>query len=104
VTVSTCQVAIVGAGPYGLAAAAHMRSAGVETRIFGEAMEFWQHQMPNGMLLRSSCEVSHIADSRHALTLNEYQSQRGSVWNEVILMIQGVAEIRPGITGGACRL
>jgi hypothetical protein len=76
-TVPTCQVVIVGAGPYGLAAAAHMRAAGVETRIFGEAMEFWQHQMPNGMFLRSSWEASHIADPRHALTLDEYQLQQG---------------------------
>jgi hypothetical protein len=90
--------------PYGVAGAAHRRSAGVETRIFSEAMGFWQHQMPNGRLLCSSWEASHIADPRHALTLNECQLQRGSVWNEVILMIQGVAEIRPGITRGACRL
>jgi FAD-dependent urate hydroxylase len=74
-TASTCQVAIVGAGPYGLAAVAHMRSAGLETRIFGKAMEFWQHQMPKGMFLRSSWEACHIADPHHALTLDAYQSQ-----------------------------
>lgn len=72
-TASTCQVAIVGAGPYGLAAAAHLRSAGVDIRVFGEPMGFWQTQMPRGMLLISSWDASHIADPHQALTLNAYQ-------------------------------
>jgi FAD-dependent urate hydroxylase len=76
-TVATCEAAIIGAGPYGLAATAYLRSAGVETRLFGEAMEFWQHQMPSGMLLRSSWEASHIADPHHTLTLDQYQTASG---------------------------
>ena len=36
-------VAIVGAGPYGLAAAAHLRRAGVEVRVIGQPMSFWQN-------------------------------------------------------------
>jgi cation diffusion facilitator CzcD-associated flavoprotein CzcO len=43
---SICDVAIVGAGPYGLSAAAHLRAAGVEARVFGRTMEFWERQMP----------------------------------------------------------
>lgn len=74
---SACQVAIIGSGPYGLAAAAHLRSAGVEIQVFGEAMEFWQRQMPAGMCLRSSWEASHIADPRRALTLDAYQAAHG---------------------------
>ena len=34
----TCQVAIVGAGPYGLSAAAHLRDAGIDIR----SAKFWQ--------------------------------------------------------------
>jgi cation diffusion facilitator CzcD-associated flavoprotein CzcO len=45
-------VAIIGAGPHGLAAAAHLRRAGVATHIFGEPMSFWQG-MPAGLLLRT---------------------------------------------------
>ena len=67
-------VVIIGAGPYGLAAAAHLRAAGVETRVFGEAMAFWQRQMPTGMLLRSYWDASHIADPLGDLTLDDYQS------------------------------
>jgi cation diffusion facilitator CzcD-associated flavoprotein CzcO len=55
-------VVIIGAGPYGLAAAAHLRAAGVEPRVFGEPMAFWQRQMPKGMRLRSPWTASHIAD------------------------------------------
>jgi cation diffusion facilitator CzcD-associated flavoprotein CzcO len=73
----TCQVAIVGAGPYGLAAAAHLRSANVDLRVFGKTMEFWERQMPMGMLLRSYWEGSHISDPHGDLTLDEYQRSRG---------------------------
>ncbi len=71
--ITMCQVAIVGAGPYGLATAAYLRSANVETCTFGKAMEFWQCQMPMGMLLRSSWQASHILDPHHALTLDKYE-------------------------------
>lgn len=76
-TKRACQVAIVGAGPYGLAAAAHLRAAGVDTHVFGDAMTFWQQQMPAGMYLRSAWEASHIADPRRALTLDAYQDAQG---------------------------
>jgi cation diffusion facilitator CzcD-associated flavoprotein CzcO len=66
------QVAIIGAGPYGLAAAAHLRAANVECIVFGEAMEFWDKQMPEAMLVRSIREASHIADPQRARTLDRY--------------------------------
>jgi hypothetical protein len=72
-----CRVVVVGAGPYGLSAAAYLRSAGVETRIFGEPMAFWQNQMPAGMSLRSNWGASHIADPEHKLTLDAYCRQNG---------------------------
>jgi FAD-dependent urate hydroxylase len=67
-----CEVTIVGAGPYGLAAAAHLRGAGVEFRAFGDPMLFWEKRMPKGMFLRSSWDASHIADPQHRLTLDSY--------------------------------
>jgi FAD-dependent urate hydroxylase len=73
----TCQVAIVGAGPYGLAAAAHLRSANVDLRVFGKAMESWKRHMPVGMLLRSYWEGSHISDPHGDLTLDRYQRALG---------------------------
>ena len=74
---SNCEVAIVGAGPYGLATAAHLRAANVPLRIFGEAVSFWQNNMPTGMLLRSPWIATHIADPAKRYTLDDYYAQEG---------------------------
>ena len=71
---SSCQVAIIGAGPYGLAAAAHLRARNVETRIFGEPMEFWTKHMPRGMFLRSGPGASSLGDPDGRLRLDRYRS------------------------------
>src|SRR5271169_850937 len=75
---SDCYVAVVGAGPYGLSSAAYLRAAGLETRVFGEPMAFWQNQMPAGMCLRSNWGASHIADPKQELTLDVYCRQNGN--------------------------
>jgi thioredoxin reductase len=75
---SNCDVAIIGAGPYGLSAAAHLRRAGVDARVFGQPMEFWEHQMPAGMRLRSPWHASHISDPAGAFTLDRYERERGA--------------------------
>ena len=74
-----CDVAIVGAGPYGLAAAAHLRQLkGLSVSIFGEPMRFWRTAMPAGMLLRSAWSASHIADPQSSLTLDAYKRVSGN--------------------------
>jgi hypothetical protein len=73
-----CNVTIIGAGPYGLSAAAYLRAAGIEARIFGEPMAFWEKQMPAGMCLRSNWGASHIADPSGQLTLDTYCLQNGN--------------------------
>jgi FAD-dependent urate hydroxylase len=70
-------VAIVGAGPYGLAAAAHMRAANVPIRIFGDALSFWRGNMPAGMKLRSPWAGTHIAEPRGRFLLDDYYRQAG---------------------------
>lgn len=72
-----CNVTIIGAGPYGLSAASYLRDAGIEARVFGEPMSFWEKQMPVGMCLRSNLGASHIADPNQTLTLDEYCRQNG---------------------------
>ncbi|MGA9526817.1 MAG: NAD(P)-binding domain-containing protein [Terriglobales bacterium] len=72
-----CNVAVIGAGPYGLAAAAYLRSCGIETRIFGKPMSFWAEQMPAGMFLRSNWGASHIAHPKQALTLDAFREADG---------------------------
>jgi thioredoxin reductase len=70
-------VAIIGAGPYGLCAAAHLRAEGIETIAFGEPMSFWERNMPTGMFLRSSRRASHIADPGRELTIDNYEREIG---------------------------
>lgn len=72
-----CETVVIGAGPYGLAAAARLRAAGVETRVFGRAMDFWA-AMPGGMKLRSSWEASHIGDPDGPHALDAYEASRGA--------------------------
>lgn len=75
----TCDVAILGAGPYGLAAGNHLRHIqGLDVRVFGEPMSFWQKAMPVGMFLRSNWTATHIADPDHQLTLENYQLESGN--------------------------
>jgi cation diffusion facilitator CzcD-associated flavoprotein CzcO len=73
-----CKIAVVGAGPYGLAVASHLRAAGVAVRVFGKVMEFWDSHMPAGMLVRSPREGTHIADPHRGLTLDKYEAVRGT--------------------------
>lgn len=64
-------VAIIGAGPYGLTAAAYLRQANADVRVLGDPMSFWR-TMPAGMLLRSNWTATSIADFRGSLSLDAY--------------------------------
>jgi FAD-dependent urate hydroxylase len=75
--VADCEVAIVGAGPYGLSAAAHLKALGMDVRIFGRAMDFWASKMPSGMLLRSPRVASNISDPARAFSLDAFESSAG---------------------------
>jgi hypothetical protein len=55
----TTDVAIIGAGPYGLSLAAHLGSRGVKYRIFGESMRFWR-DMPVGVNLKSLAFATNV--------------------------------------------
>jgi Pyridine nucleotide-disulphide oxidoreductase len=69
-------IAIVGAGPYGLSAAAHLRRAGVEARIFGRPMSFWR-SMPRGMMLRSNRSATCIVEHQGPLSIESYCEETG---------------------------
>ncbi len=71
-----CEVIVIGAGPYGLAAAAHLKASGIETRVFGEPMSFWRCHMPKGMFLRSPWGATDISDPGKALLLDAYIAER----------------------------
>jgi FAD-dependent urate hydroxylase len=72
-SVAQQRVAIIGAGPFGLSAAAHLAGAGIELIVFGEPMKFWHSRMPKGMLLRSAWYASSISDPARTLGLEAYE-------------------------------
>jgi hypothetical protein len=74
---SVVDVAVLGAGPHGLAVTAHLRRAGVDVHVVGDPMSFWR-TMPAGMLLRSDRPATSIGDHRGPLTLDAYCGATGA--------------------------
>lgn len=58
---STRQVAIIGAGPFGLSISAHLSALGIDHVIAGRPMDTWRSHMPHGMLMKSEPYASTIA-------------------------------------------
>jgi thioredoxin reductase len=70
-------VAVVGAGPYGLAATAHLREDGLRVATFGGTMDSWRNGMPPRMVLRSSVRASSIAHPRSGLRMEDWAAETG---------------------------
>ena len=70
----SCDVAIIGAGPYGLSAGVHLKAKGFSVCVYGEPMEFWANKMPEGMLLRSPRVASNLSDPERVFTLDAYET------------------------------
>jgi len=82
---ASCDVAIIGAGPYGLSAAAHLLAAdGLHVRVFGHPMSFWEEQMPAGMLLRSPWPACNLSDPTGRWSLDHYRAEHGRVFGEPV--------------------
>jgi cation diffusion facilitator CzcD-associated flavoprotein CzcO len=75
------EVAIVGAGPYGLSLAAHLRAAGIPFRIFGKPMSTWRHHMPKGMFLKSEGFASNLSAPDSASTLEAWCAANGKEYS-----------------------
>ena len=76
------ELAIVGAGPYGLSIAAHVRRLGVPFRIFGRPMDSWRDHMPKGMMLKSDGFASNISDPDLNFTLKHFCHERGLSYSD----------------------
>jgi len=63
-------VAVVGAGPFGLSVAAHLR--GRTVRTFGPEMETWRTCMPEEMLMRSAWEETSLSAPEGGGSLDEW--------------------------------
>ena len=82
-----CDVAIIGAGPYGLSLAAHLADTGLDFRIFGKPLSTWREHMPKGMLLKSDGFASNISAPDPASTLKAYCRARGIAYEEQLLPV-----------------
>jgi thioredoxin reductase len=69
---SNTDVAIIGAGPYGLSMAAHLQASGVHYRQFGMPMRLWRSAMPEGMFLKSHGFASNLSDPAGKYTLEAF--------------------------------
>jgi cation diffusion facilitator CzcD-associated flavoprotein CzcO len=87
---SETEVAVVGAGPYGLAVAAALRNRGVEHRVIGDPMSFWR-EMPKGMLLRSNWTATSISDYRGPVALDAYQQATGDRFGKPVPLERFIA-------------
>ncbi|KPI20847.1 hypothetical protein OK074_7524 [Actinobacteria bacterium OK074] len=70
-------VAVIGAGPFGLSTAAHLRARGLPVRVFGETMVSWRDHMPVGMLLKSTPAASSLDAPQRGHTLADYCDAAG---------------------------
>lgn len=78
---------IIGAGPYGLSLAAHLRATGRSSRIFGAPMDFWSNHMPRGMCLKSEGFASDLFDPDNAFTLKAYCGENGIAYRDIGLPV-----------------
>ncbi|GCE21884.1 NAD(P)-binding domain-containing protein [Dictyobacter kobayashii] len=70
------EVAIVGAGPYGLTAAAHLRARGRDVMVFGKPFSFWRDATPKDMLLRSSWWATSLSDPKGHYSFARYLQEK----------------------------
>lgn len=69
-------VAIIGSGPYGLSASAHLTAAGVDHRIFGVPMQLWRG-MPKGMCLKSLDFATDVYTPKKGYSFIDYCKLQG---------------------------
>jgi thioredoxin reductase len=69
---STTQVLIIGAGPFGLSISAHLSRLGADHVIVGRPMDTWRAHMPVGMLMKSEPYASEIAAPQRGYDVSAY--------------------------------
>src|SRR5689334_11850034 len=85
-------VVVIGAGPYGLATGAHLRSRGLDIVVLGQTMSSWREAMPAGMVLRSERASSNISSPDPTTRLANYLMQSGETSIPLLLPIGNFIE------------
>lgn len=78
VQASRVDAAVIGAGPYGLSVAAHLKAHNLNVRIFGSVLSSWRENMPEGMFLKSTPGASNLSSPEPGLTLADYCRSAGT--------------------------
>ena len=68
---------VIGAGPYGLAAATNLTDRRVEHRAFGTPMGGWLEHMPIGMFLKSTARDSSIGSPHQQMGIGDWCAAAG---------------------------
>jgi thioredoxin reductase len=84
---ASIDIAIIGAGPYGLSLAAHLKRSARRFRIFGEPMQFWTQHMPRGMCLKSEGFASSLYDPHCEFTLQAYCAENSIPYADIGLPV-----------------
>ena len=77
------ETTIVGAGPYGLSIAAHLRAAKLPFQLFGSPLESWRRYMPVGMILKSERFASNLWDPDRRFTFKRFCSHKDLPYRSV---------------------
>jgi lysine/ornithine N-monooxygenase len=80
---TSCDVAVIGAGPYGLSIAAHLSAAKMRVRVFGSPMATWRSHMPAGMFLKSEGFASSLSDPSGRYTLRRFCLETGRPYGDI---------------------
>jgi thioredoxin reductase len=96
-TQKPADIAIIGAGPYGLSLAAHLRPRGYDVRVFGDTMSMWRTRMPKGMSLKSEGFASSLYDPGGTFPLARYCTENGIPYADVGLPVALDAFTRYGM-------
>jgi thioredoxin reductase len=75
-------IAIIGAGPYGLSLAAHLNARRTSVQVFGTPMALWRDHMPKGMLLKSDGFASNLYDVDGHYTLKRFCSEQSVPYDD----------------------
>lgn len=84
---SSIDVAIIGAGPYGLSLAAHLDQQKIDFRIFGRPMAAWKDNMPPGMLLKSYPWASSISDPQSQFSVRQYCLEQEMPYHDTLMAL-----------------
>lgn len=85
---ASTDIAVIGAGPYGLSIGASLYARGADVRVIGHPMEMWLTQTPKGMFLKSDGFASNLHDPSGRFTLRQYCTEYGVPYEDIGLPVQ----------------